>query len=239
MAAATIAFPFERGRLYFMRELRAFEAELLTARQRDRELTKLLRDPRRSAPGWMGLRNKELVPLKLFANHMCLSDDDQFLLTAEGDPVDAQITTVSGTLSLQLTLAAPIWGDGTGAQQNSGYQQHQIMVALNENECVIGYPPFAYENGVAIGEIGAISNEDRDRACRSGLASAIANKASHDGNGCILVVFAQDFYAQLSDVTLLRNLVDTVLSEYSLSFDSVCVFDSQPGFFVEMPPVRC
>ena len=116
---------------------------------------------------------------------------------------------------------------------NSGYQHHQIMAALNENEFVVGYPPFANENGVAMGAIGAISNEGRDHACRGGLTSAIATKALYDGRGSTLVVFAQDFYMQLLDAYLLGALVDTVLSKQSLSFDSICVFDNQPGFFVE------
>jgi hypothetical protein len=54
-AAASIVFPFERGRSYLVRDLRAFEADLLVARRRDTELCKLLRNPRKPAPGWMRL----------------------------------------------------------------------------------------------------------------------------------------------------------------------------------------
>jgi len=107
------------------------------------------------------------------------------------------------------------------------------MVALNENEVVVGYPPFASDNGVASGEICAISNEQRDRACRGGLAAAIAKKALHDGRGCTLVVFAQDFYCQLLDCKLFAALVEAVLEEHRLTFDSVSVMDSHDGFFVE------
>ncbi len=232
-AAASIVFPFERGRSYLVRDLRAFEADLLVARRRDTELCKLLRNPRKPAPGWMRLRNKELVPLKLYADHVGLSGDDEFLLRPEGDPIDAQIFTANQIVNLQLTLAAPIWGFASGPQGNSGYQHHQIMAALNENEFVVGYPPFHYENGIATGAFDVIGKADRDNACRNGLASAIGNKALHDGRGTTLVVFAQEFYMQLLDVSLLGALVDTVLSKQSLRFDSVCVFDNQPGFFVE------
>lgn len=233
--AAEIEFPFERGRTYLFGELREFEAGLLIARQRDRQLSNLLRDPRGPAPTWMRLRNKELVPLKLYADHVGMSDGDQFLLRPEGDPVDAQIIAPNQTVNLQLTLAAPIWGSSTGSQANSGYQHHQTMAALNENEFVVGYPPFANENGVAMGTIGAISNRDRDNACLSGLTAAFANKALHDGRGSTLVVFAQEFYMQLLDVAFLGALVDAILNEHKLSFDRVCVFDSQPGFFVTRP----
>ena len=232
-AAAGIEFPFERGRSYLIHELRAFEAGLLVARQRDTELGKLLRDPRRLAPGWMRLRNKELVPLKLYADHKGLSDADEFLLRPEGDPVDAQIVSANQTVNLQLTLAAPIWGSASGSQGNSGYQHHQIMAALDTNEFVVGYPPFRNENGVATGTVEIVSNEDRDIACRKGLTSAITNKALHDGRGSTLVVFAQEFYMQLLEVSRLGALVDALLRKQSLSFDSICVFDSQPGFFVE------
>jgi hypothetical protein len=226
-------FPFQRDRLYPVRELRAFEAQLLVARQRDPEFSKLLRVPRGPAPGWIRLRNKELVPLKLFADHTRISDDEQFLLRPEGDPVDAQIVGGGRTLNLQFTLAAPIWGAGYGAQQNSGYQQHQLMVALNESECVVGYPPFITENGIAMGEMDAISNEDRDAACRRGLSSSTANKTSFDGRGCTLAVFARDFYKELLHATLFEGMVDAVLQNYRLRFDSACVYDSEPGFFVE------
>jgi hypothetical protein len=181
----------------------------------------------------MKLRSEELVPLKLYADHLGLSDDQKFLLKPDGDPVDAQIVVANKTVNLQLTLAAPIWGTPKGGQANSGYQHHQIMTALNENECVVGYPPFTIEDGVAIGEIGAISNDDRDNACRNGLASAIANKALHDGRGSTLLIFAQTFYMQLLGVAVLDSLVDTILTKHRLSFDSICVFDSQLGFFVE------
>jgi hypothetical protein len=167
-----------------------------------------------------------------------LSDNAEFILRPEGDPVDAQIVAESQTIDLQLTLAAPIWGSADGPQGNSGYQHHQIMSALNSSVVVVGYPPFRDENGIAMGTIDAITGKDRDAACRKGLASAPAKKALHDGHGCTLVVFAQEFYMQLLDASALGALVDTVLSEQSMSFDSVCVFDSHPGFFVERAPVR-
>lgn len=235
LAPGGIEFPFQRDRPYRIHDLRTFEAELLVARRSDQALDKLLRYPRGSARKWVQLRNKELVPLKLYADHIGLSDDDEFLLRPDGDAIDAQIVAGNHLVNLQMTLAAPIWGAATGAQRNSGYQHHQIMAALNENEVVVGYPPFANKDGVAMGTVGAISNQDRDSACRCGLTSALANKALYDGGGLTLLVFAQEFYMQLLDASLLAALVDAILREHRLSFDRVCVFDSQPGFFVARP----
>ena len=107
------------------------------------------------------------------------------------------------------------------------------MVALNENAVVVGYPPFTSRNGIAWGEVCTISNEERDKACRKGLSAAVARKSMHDGGDCTLAVFAQEFYEQLLDAILFERLVDAVLAEHRLGFDSVCVFDNQPGFFVE------
>jgi hypothetical protein len=221
-----IEFPFQRGRPYSLGELRAFESDLLAARRRDKGLGDLLRDPSGPTAWWMRLRNKELAPLRVFADHIGAPDDDQFLINPDGGPVDAQIIAERRTLNLQFTLAVPQWDE-------SGYQHHKVMKALNAAQCVVGHPPFALDDGVAMGAIVAITNEDRDRACRRGLEAAIANKALQDGRAIKLAVFAQEFFLQLLDVQLLGTIVDNVLGSKSLSFDSICVFDSQPGFFVE------
>jgi hypothetical protein len=224
--ATQIEFPFERGRTYEFRQLRAFETDLLKARQNDAELSNALRTPRGPSADWMSLRNKELVPLKLFADHRGIADNAQFLLRPKGDRVDADILEFGQTTHLQLTLAVPIWGPG-------GYQQHQIMAALNESDVVIGYPPFQHIDGVAHGKICSVSSEERDEACRRGLSSTIQKKALFDGRGYSLVVHAQDFYFQLLDRTSFAQLVGAVLAQHTLSFDSVYVLDSHEGFFVE------
>ena len=183
----------------------------------------------------MNLRNKQLVPLKLFGDHKGIADSAQFFLRPEGDRVDADIIEPARTTHLQLTLAAPVWGSGTGPHENSGYQQHQIMAALNANDIVIGYPPFDCVDGVATGEICSISSEESDEACRRGLSAAATKKALHDGRGCTLIVFAQGFYCQLLDRTSFAALVGAVLAKHTLSFDLIYVLDSHEGFCVELP----
>jgi hypothetical protein len=177
----------------------------------------------------MRLRNKETVPLRVFADQIALSDEDQFMLMPEGHYVDARIFVAGGgSRDIQITVTAPRWSEG-------GYQHHLFLKALNEHEFVVGYPPFNSDGEVAVGETDAFRNEDRDRACRLGLSDAVANKVRFDGRGCTLIVFAQEFYVQLLDVSLLSDLVDSILEDHALTFDSVCVFDSRPGFFVERP----
>src|SRR5262245_47270088 len=85
-------FPFDRDRFFTVGELRRFEAGLRRTREHNPELGKFMRDPKWPAPEWMQLRKKELIPLMLFANHTGLADQDEFLLTAEGDPVDARVS---------------------------------------------------------------------------------------------------------------------------------------------------
>jgi hypothetical protein len=181
----------------------------------------------------MMLRNKELAPLRLLADHIGVADNDRFLLRPEGDSFDAEVLAGKRTLRLQLTLAAPIWGTGNGPHRNSGYQHHQTMVALNEHGCVMGHPPFTCENDVAVGAVNVITSEDRHQACLRGLASAISNKKLCDGRGLILGVFAQDFYFQLLDTKVFQGIVDMVLTDHRLSFDLVCVFDQPPNFLVK------
>jgi hypothetical protein len=229
-----ITFPFQRGHRYSIGDLMSFEAQVSAARKRDPELSKQLRDPRGKAPAWMRLRNKELVSLKLFATHMDMFDGDTFLLRPEGDPIDADLVASGQKLNLQFTLAAPIWA---GTHRNSGYQHHQIMAALNEHAVVSGYPPYVSRGDVAEGEIQTVTSDDRDRACESGLLAALENKALHDGRGCWLVIFAQDYYMQLLELCRFEALVEKALSQQRLSFDAVCVFDSKPGFFVLRSPV--
>lgn len=222
-----IAFPFKRGAPYSFGELRAFESDLLAARRRDNDLSKALRDPKGDASRWMGLRLKETAPLKILADRIGWADDDSFVLMPEGDAVDVRVDVDGKSADIQFTLAAPHW-------RGRGYQQHSILKALNECECVSGYPPYSIgEDGIALGASGVLRDEDRWDACFVGLSQAIANKAAHDGRGCVLAVFAQEFYLQLLEPAHLRALGEIVVTGHSLSFESVCIFDNQPGFFIE------
>ena len=172
----------------------------------------------------MGLRLKETAPLKILADRVGWADDDLFVLMPDGNAVDVRVFVEGSSTDIQFTLAAPHWG-------GRGYQQHLIMKALNECECVS--PPYSIdEDGIAYGVAGVLREEDRWDACFAGLSQAIAKKAAHDGRECVLAVFAQEFYIQLLRPARLRELAEAVLSQYTLSFKAVCLFDNQPKFFV-------
>lgn len=227
----TIAFPFERNRRYRLAELREFERLVREERSLDPALSAQLRAPSASAPQWMALRLKELLPLKLYADQTKLGDHETFLIMPEGDAVDAIVTSRDDTIKLQLTLAAPIWGNSP--ETNSGYQHHQVMVALNQAKVVSGWPPFHIRDEVAYGEIQSLKGDDRDIACLSGLVAALRRKALFDGRGCTLAILARDFYLNLLELPLFEEIVGRALEAQPVAFDSVAVFDSEPSFFVE------
>lgn len=226
-----VSFPFERNRRYPIGQLRDFERAVRQEREQSEALSNDLRAPSRSAPKWMQLRLKETLPLKIYSDHQGLSDDDEFLLKPDGDAVDAVLWTNGNEKLLQITLAAPIWGL---TERNSGYQYHQAMTALNRSEMAVGWPPYRIENEIAIGEIQTLTNVDRDDACTAGLIASLTGKAGHDGGGVTLPVLAREFYFNLLDPELFSALVRNAVCTCQLIFDSVAVFDSHPGFFIEI-----
>jgi len=229
-----VAFPFERDRPYRLGDLRSFEDKLRSLRFSDPVFSDELRvpsDPR----GWMALRLKELIPLRLYADHAGFSDTDTFKIMPDGAPIDAELSGADKRRLLQITLAAPMFRLAGGKDQSSGYQHYQIMRALNESEIVSGYPPYDIQDGIAVGTIQTLTNDQRDNACKDGLAEALKNKARFDGRGVTLAVLARDFYMQLSDSKLFAHLVKEVIQGIPTSFHSVAVFDSHPGFFIEVP----
>jgi hypothetical protein len=57
---------------------------------------------------WAKSWNEEFFPLKLFVDHMRLSDYDTFQWTPDG-AADFTVRTSSDTIRLQYTIAYPIW----------------------------------------------------------------------------------------------------------------------------------
>lgn len=237
-----LEIPFVRGKTYSLGELRTFEAALLSAREKDKELSALWRVPYGPQADLIRLRNKELIPLLAFADHLGYHDNDTFSLMPEGHQIDARVSKAENIRNLQFTVTGPIWGRGGGSQANPGLQQHQIMKALNESDVVIGYPPFQTdemaaaddtEEVMASGQTTVLSQRDRDRACQRGLDYAFERKSRHDGWGSTLVVYAQSFYIQLLYPEDFVQLVQSVIKKWRLRFDAVCVLDENNGFFFE------
>jgi hypothetical protein len=181
----------------------------------------------------MKLRLTELTPLLIYANQIGADDQCTFLIKPEGHPVDAVLGVEERNINLQITLAAPLWGKPIGKLANPGYQHHQTMLALNEADIVSGWPPFVIEGGVARGMVDCLVGDDRDNACLTGLESALSRKSHFHGRECTLAVLARDFYFNLLDFSLFEQIVQRALRRSNLKFQSVAIFDSEPGFFVE------
>ncbi len=74
------AHPFQAGGWYKLGELRRFAAEMIGARLADPALSAMMRvQSEKWAKDW----NEELYPLKVFADHKALSDDDEFCWTPD------------------------------------------------------------------------------------------------------------------------------------------------------------
>lgn len=228
-----ITFPFERGRRYSLGALREFEAEVRRRRQEDAQLARDLRAPSKFAPKWMRLRLSELIPLIIYTRQINADDGCTFVIKPDGDPVDAVLNVGGDDIDIQITLAAPVWGKSSGGQANSGYQHHQQMAALNTAEVVSGWPPYTLKDGVAWGAVDCVVGDDRDRACLSGLLNTLSKKSLHDGRNCTLAVLARDFYFNLLDFSLFQSIANQALDRSKLNFQSVAIFDGEPGFFVE------
>jgi hypothetical protein len=233
-----ITFPFERGRRYPLGALREFESAVRIWRKNDQQFARDLRAPSRSAPSWMRLRLSELIPLFIYTRQVGADDQCTFMIKPEGDPVDAVLNLGGDDIDFQITLAAPRWGKSPGGQANPGYQHHQQMDALNRAEIVSGWPPYTFKDGVAWGEIDCLVGDERDQACLSGLLDALSKKSRHDGRNCTLAVLARDFHLNLLDFSLFESIASQALDSSKISFQSVAIFDGEPGFFVEREYVK-
>jgi hypothetical protein len=232
MQSTMIKFPFERERYYPIGDLRRFEAALLDARQRDPALSALWRCPSGPDAELMRLRNDELVPLIVFAEHKELTDSDSFRISAKGDPIDVKVLASGKILNLQITVADLDWGDSDGGP---GFQHHLSMEALNKYGVVFGHGPFRRTGREITNPIEVYSSEDRLAACHRGLVRALNRKSHYDGSGCSLVVYARGYRIQTIDGEF-REVVSSAIATCELpAFDHVYITEKGEGWFVEAP----
>jgi hypothetical protein len=149
-------------------------------------------------------------------------DYASFTLLPVQSEVDVRVVTQREIIDLQFTLAAPNWG--------RGYRQHEIRQALNDCKIVSGYPPYKIEGGIAFGDNAVLEGSKRWEACVRGLEQALVNKLSQDGRGCVLAVYAEEFYFHLLELKDFNELCSEVLRRLALNFKSIWIFDHQAGF---------
>ena len=222
-----IAFPFLRAQRYSFGELRAFEARLLNVRGQDQILSANLRSNR--IP-WAKIRNEELVPTRLLADHKRFADNDQFELMPEGNPTDIQVYTGQHKARYQITLAYQEW-DSSPQGSSGGYRDHLRRERLRCGQAAFGGKNTRKENGAIVSEPHARDVRDDIEACQCGLIKAIKRKQAHDGTGCTLLIYAREYRFLLIDVDLTELIPHAVCQAGLNRFERVCVADEK--FFWE------
>jgi hypothetical protein len=224
---------FERGHFYPIGALREAEADLLSVRKADRQLSAMWRAPTGKHARSINLRNTELYPLKAFADHKGFPDAIRFRLSQAGDAADAQIEQSSGLLNLQITVANLDW-DG-GESSNPGFQHRLEMESLNSKDVLSGHGPFRRAlDGRILGQESVYSDQDRLDACRRGLQKALQRKATHDGRGFDLLIYTRAFYIQTIDSEYELVARSVVERHGRPKFDHVHIFDEPQGCYVEI-----
>jgi hypothetical protein len=116
--------PFQPDTSYPVSYLRKAASRILRERQADQALSAKFRAQLRSDLPWAKSWNEEFFPLKLFADHTALADDDTFQWTPDG-AADFTVRTSSEIIRLQCTMAYPIWAAAGG--QPAGQIHHFEM----------------------------------------------------------------------------------------------------------------
>ena len=213
-------FPFERGTPSTIGALRQFEYLLLDARQREPALSGRLRC--NNGFPWLKTRNEELVPLRLFADHHALPDDDRFILMPEGHAVDIQIVGDEGLRPMQVTTAYPSWAEAGGSQP-AGYLHSLRMEKLRLLSSA--------ERKLAKNMVLSSRNPTRAalgddiEACRSTVTAAIRRKQTHNGSGVTLLIYAPGYRFLLIDVDAAAIVTDAVSRAGATSFSHICIVD--------------
>ena len=191
-----IHFPFTNGGTYTMAQVRAFEADLCAARQKDPELSRAWRA---SEDRQMQRRIKvreETLPIKLLADHKGYSDDATFSLKLYGNPaIDAEICATDETFSLQITIADPDWSNEGGQTQHGGYDYNLKMEALNRDGALYGSGRFHRSESEIIPRTVVTSPDDHRQARTKALLNALLKKSKYKGDICRLLIHARGFCA--------------------------------------------
>jgi len=215
-----VHFPFVRDRKHSIGELRAFEAELLTARQRDQAFSAVLRT---NQMPWAKVRNEELLPIKLFADHTGMDDEERFRLMPEGHDTDVEIFGKENCIKFQITVADPIWDDA----HSGGYLRSLRMDLLQLGMPAFGGARVRKEKGVPVSEPHARSAEDDIRACITGLVKALDRKRTHVGAGQSLLIYAREFSFLLIDADESEVIASAIAQAGAHTFDQVYVVDER------------
>ena len=159
-ARSLISCPFQPKTTYSIGKLRGAVHAIASERKADQALSAKFRTQRRADIPWAKSWNEEFFPLKLFADHMRLADDDTFRWTPDG-AADFTVRTSSEIIRLQCTMAYPIWAAAGG--QPAGQMRQYNREGLS------------YRGGL-VSEPCARGTEEDLSAWRSAITGALSAK---------------------------------------------------------------
>ena len=221
-SAIELNCPFQPEMTYSIGKLRDTARTILRERQADPALSAKFRTQLRTDIPWAKSWNEEFFPLKLFADHMALADEDTFQWTPEG-AADFTVRTLTGIIPLQCTMAYPIW---TAAGGNPAGQVHYLEMRQYNNT------GRSYRGGL-ISEPCARDTEEDLKAWRSTITGALRAKLKPGYRGCRLLILVPACQFDTIDFDfdeVVRPAIDAV-EDWPRYFDSVYVLDASPAAF--------
>jgi len=236
-----IAFPFERGKLYSVRTLDRFLANLVKARQRDPTLS--AKERARSLP-WAKLWCEELYPVKLYVAHHQLPDQVKFRIMPEGDAVDIELHAPGAITRFQITLAYPDWDAPAAPSRNPGHVASLERAGANQQIPVfLGGRIAKTPTGQIVSDPRVRDNETDQAACEAGLRKALEDKfskaARYIGKVDILLVYFNRLGFYTIDVETTSVVLSVVAEEIrkigQSPFPRIAVVDDVPLIYGEYP----
>ncbi len=224
LISAALELPFREGQWHTVGDLRAAVEKIIADRKRHADFSAKLRTQFRFDVPWAKSWNEEFFPLKLFADHKKLSDDDSFRWTPSG-AADFAVRTSNNTLDIQRTMAYPEWPAAAG--KHAGQLHHLEMRQFNAQ----GY---SYGGGL-ISRPHARGPEEDLEAWRSGIKNALTNKLRPGYDRCGLLIFASGCQFDTVDSEFgeaVRPAVDAVV-EWRRFFEAIYVLDAPSLAFSE------
>src|SRR5882762_1565857 len=219
-----LSYPFRQGIWYVIGELREAAHRILGERQSNPALSAKLRIQPRSDIPWAKSWNEEFFPLKLFADHMALADEDIFQWTPDG-AADFTVETSREVIALQCTMAYPVW---TAAAGKPAGQVHHLEMRQYNTEGL------SYRGGL-ISEPCARGPEEDLKAWRSAISDALRKKLKPAYEGCRLLIYARTCQFDTIDFDfeqVIRPAIDEIGSDtWGLYFEMIYVLDSPKGAF--------
>lgn len=175
-ARSLISYPFQPKTTYSIGKLRGAVHAIVGERKADQALSAKFRTQLRADIPWAKSWNEEFFPVKLFADHMELADDDTFQWTPDG-AADFTVRTPTEIIPLQCTMAYPIWPAAGG--KPAGQIHHLEMRQYNREG-------LSYRGGL-VSEPCARGPEEDLMAWRSAIAGALRAKLKPGYQGCRLL----------------------------------------------------